>query len=83
MSMIDMSRIGDPNRFYKQCTLQKGNTIQTSWIPEEFAKSGKYIRLKDDDGWKVIGVGFRASEQQVFGMQVRTLRPGKHKKAKR
>ncbi len=44
--------------YYRQCRLQKGNTHQMSWIPEEFAVKGKIIKLRDedgvwDDGWKV------------------------------
>ena len=27
-----------------------------SWLPEKFAKVGKYVKLKDDDGWKVVEV---------------------------
>ena len=48
--------------FYRQCTLQKGNTTTVSWIPEEFAKTTKILKLKDrddvwDDGWRVVQVG--------------------------
>jgi len=41
---------------HRQCKLQKGITFQYSWIPEKFAKVGNYVRLKDDDGWKVVEV---------------------------
>jgi hypothetical protein len=46
--------------YYRQCKLQKKNTFQTSYIPEEFAVMNKIIKLRDnnvwDDGWKVIAV---------------------------
>jgi hypothetical protein len=41
---------------HKQCKLQKGITFQMSWIPEKFAKVGKFVKLKDDDGWEVVEV---------------------------
>ena len=44
---------------YRQCELKRGNTKMTSWIPEEFARVGKVLKLKDEDGWKVISVGDR------------------------
>ena len=54
----------------RQCNLEKpipgpggGTRHQVSWIPEEFAKKGKFLRLKEgdvwEDGWKVTGVGAR------------------------
>ncbi len=47
--------------YYRQCKMQKKNMFQTSYIPEEFAKLGKFLKLRDsegewDDGWKVIEV---------------------------
>lgn len=41
----------------KKYHCQKGDTYQVSWIPEKYAKVGKYVKLKDDDGWEVIEVG--------------------------
>lgn len=46
---------------YCQCRLQKKNTHQTSYIPEEYAVKGKFIKLRDgegvwDDGWEVMSV---------------------------
>jgi len=35
----------------KQCVLQKGNVHQTSWIPTKYAKIGKVLKLKGDNGW--------------------------------
>ena len=42
--------------FMRQCMLRKGNTIQASWIPEKFAKIGKYLKLHDEDGWQVVSI---------------------------
>ena len=37
-----------------QCLLRKGETKQVAWIPEKFAKRGKVVRLRDEDGWRVV-----------------------------
>ena len=42
---------------YKQCKLKRENTTTTSWIPVKFAKVGKCVKLKDEDGWIVEEVG--------------------------
>jgi len=46
--------------YHVQCKLKKklasGESIQTTWIPKEFAKKGKFVKLKDDDGWEVVEV---------------------------
>jgi hypothetical protein len=42
---------------YAQCRLRRGNTFQTAWIPSIFAVRGKYLRIRNVDGWRVIGVG--------------------------
>jgi hypothetical protein len=52
--------------FYRQCLLKKKNSYLTSWLPEKFAKCGKYIKLIDDDGWKVMAVWSRLSEKEVM-----------------
>jgi len=49
--------------FYRQCELQKVNRKTTSWIPEKFSTVGKYLRLKDSDGWKVIKVSQQRFEE--------------------
>lgn len=41
--------------------MQKKNSFQTSYIPEEFAVLNKYLKLRDsegvwDNGWQVIEV---------------------------
>jgi len=47
-----------------QCKLKKGNTFTTSWIPEKYAKKGKFIRLKEDE-WEVIHVGSMMDSKKV------------------
>lgn len=64
--------------FFKQCQLRRltpdGPAVQefhTAWIPEEFAKRGKYLDLFDADtgvwemGWEVVDVYTRMSEEYV------------------
>jgi hypothetical protein len=36
-----------------------------SWIPEEFAVIGKFLKLDDDDGWRVKMVGARKGDKEV------------------
>lgn len=58
--------------FSRQCCLEKeyksGTINQVSWIPEQFAKIGKTLKLLNrdtwEDGWKVIAVGARQSKQE-------------------
>lgn len=50
---------------FRQCKLQKDNRVLVSWIPDKFAKIGKLLRLKEDDGWKVIEVYDSMSEDRV------------------
>jgi len=57
--------------YYRQCLLQKDNTTTTRWIPEKFAKEGKWIKLKNDDkewedGWLVKEVWSRMAEDLVL-----------------
>lgn len=56
---------------YTQCKLRKDNTYQTSWIPSEFAKTGKIIKLRDEDtdtwtdGWLVEATYATRTWQEV------------------
>jgi hypothetical protein len=55
---------------YKQCTLQKGKENQVTWIPESFAKKGKYLELKNsqknwENGWLIVAVGNTLDEQTL------------------
>jgi len=52
---------------YKQCLLKKGTKTCVSWIPAKFAKVGKVLRLKDDDGWVVQEIWSTAPEDYVKG----------------
>ena len=66
---------------HTQCTLQKRTTVQTSWIPSEFARKNRYVGLKTEDGWdegwKVISVGTTMQSEWVAKreQQNRTLPP--------
>ena len=48
------ARAYDVSMKHVQCLLQKGETKQMAWIPEKFAKRGKVVRLRDEDGWRVV-----------------------------
>lgn len=58
--------------WYRQCNLEKklpnGTLNQVSYIPEQFAKLGKYLKLKEgelwENGWMVVCVGGRQSRQE-------------------
>jgi len=49
--------------FHIQCTLTNGMTHQISWIPEKYAKEGKFLKLKNfgewTDGWEVVSCGLK------------------------
>ena len=56
--------------WYRQCAMEKplpsGGVMSTiSWIPEEFAVIGKFLKLDDDDGWRVKMVGARKGDKEV------------------
>jgi hypothetical protein len=40
-----------------QCTLRRGNIRDVCWLPSKFAVEGKYLRIKEENGWQVTGVG--------------------------
>lgn len=50
---------------YRQCALQKGDSHHMAWIPEQFAVVGKFIKIKEDDGWEVkfVSDGTRTAEE--------------------
>lgn len=37
-----------------------------AWIPESFAKVGKFLRVGDSDGWQVIHAHSRQSEEYLM-----------------
>lgn len=43
--------------YHRQCVLKKGTKVQVSFLPEKYAKEGKFVKLRDgnewEDGWKV------------------------------
>ena len=51
---------------YTQCRLRRGRTEQIAWIPSEFAKKNQFLRIKSEDGWRVIGVGATMPESYVM-----------------
>lgn len=40
--------------FHIQCLLRKNSRLQTAWIPEKYARVGKFLTLKESPGWEVI-----------------------------
>ncbi len=52
--------------YYKQCRLVKHAATQVAWIPEIFAVIGKYLRLGDDNGWRVSSIGGRMESGYLF-----------------
>ncbi len=42
---------------YTQCRLRKGKTEQIAWIPSEFARKLRSLRINGENGWRVLGVG--------------------------
>lgn len=57
---------------YKQCALQKGASHSMAWIPEQFAVKGKFLKIKEEDGWQVVGVsdGSRSAVEANEGSQL-------------
>lgn len=54
--------------FDRQCRLQKGNTVQMSWIPEPYCVKGKVLKLREEDGtwsdgWLVVEAHSRRDER--------------------
>ena len=42
---------------HTQVNWMRGNVHDTCWIPTKFARVGKWLRINDEDGWLVLGVG--------------------------
>lgn len=38
----------------QQCKLRRKNTTKVVWIPQKYAVKGKFLRLKEVDGWEVM-----------------------------
>ena len=52
--------------YTQQCRLRRERTEQIAWIPSEFAKKNQFLRIKSEDGWRVIGVGATMPESYVM-----------------
>ena len=54
---------------HTQCKLRRLDAEQVTWLPTKFARKGKFVKLKSDDGtwqdgWEVVEVwGTRPSEE--------------------
>ena len=60
-----------PTMHHVQCKLRKGNEYQASWIPEKYARLGKFVKLQDeegvwDDGWQVVEAHTRLDSKTVI-----------------
>lgn len=51
----------------RQCVLKKFNRYQTAWIPAKFAVCGAYLKILDEDGWRVESVGI--FQKEVHGQR--------------
>jgi hypothetical protein len=47
----------NPKETHTQCNLTKGNLHYVAWIPTIKAKLGKILRIDEEEGWEVVGVG--------------------------
>lgn len=57
--------------YFRQCELHRGPVRTCSWLPERYAKRGRYLKLKTgdqwQDGWRVAAVGsWRMAEAEVI-----------------
>ncbi len=51
--------------FFCQCKLVRGTTTQVTWIPDSFAKIGKYLKIHGEDGWQVSSVYDRVARHEL------------------
>ena len=52
---------------YTQCRLRRGRTEQIAWIPSEFADKNRFLEIRGETGWRVIGVGATMPADYVKG----------------
>jgi len=58
--------------FYRQCTLEldgcgvAATSQQVAWIPEQFAIRCKYLKVKGENGWKVLDVGSHSQSEDYI-----------------
>lgn len=66
------------NELYRQCRLVKkirgGEAIQTSYLPAEFARVGRVVKVREpdgawDDGWVIRVVGGSLTEEQLMVLE--------------
>ncbi len=50
---------------YRQCYLKRGNWVQASWIPEQFATLNASLTLKGESGWTIT---------RIYGRSMRPAR---------
>ena len=51
---------------YRQCELRRKDTMDVAWIPEEFARIGKWLRIRGENAWQVVRVGENRKSQQYL-----------------
>jgi hypothetical protein len=55
---------------HTQCNLQmksKNQVLETvAWIPSQFAAVGKFLRIRERDGWQVMGAGETLPSEYVL-----------------
>jgi hypothetical protein len=66
------------NELYRQCRLVKkirgGEAIQASYLPAEFAREGRIVKFREedggwDDGWVIRVVGGSLTEDQLAALE--------------
>jgi len=66
------------NELYRQCRLVKkvrgGEAVQTSYLPAEFAKEGRIVKVREDDGgwddgWVIRSLGGSLTEDQLADLE--------------
>lgn len=50
---------------YRQCKLRRGTRYRYAWLPDRYAKQGKFLRIRGEDGWRVEEVYSAESEERV------------------
>jgi hypothetical protein len=75
------------NELYRQCRLVKkirgGEAIQMSYIPAEFAREGRIVKLREDDGgwddgWVIRVVGESLTADQLTALELGRRRLERH-----
>lgn len=54
---------------YYQCLLKFNQATQTAYIPERYAHTGNFVKLKEGDdwinGWVIVSVGAKATGADI------------------